>query len=148
MTYPIDFYVLGELRKEAYEAGYKAALQDMARFPSVSTAATMPNGMASIKPKKTVRTEVSRQSVDLSMASAIQPESLTDIILPEIKRHPEGLSPLEIKHLVRSGKSQFARHPKLGKRVDTAIGRMKKADLIVKRPNGKLYPAMEGGLQN
>ena len=116
--------------------------------PIVSPGAAVPNGVASLKREKAVRNALPRQNAEQLPTLHDQSQSLADIILPEIKKHPEGLSPLEIKHLVRSGKSRFAAHPELGKRVDTTIGRMKKVQLIVKRPNGKLYPAMEGHFQN
>lgn len=127
MTHDLDLNaILAHVRQESYQAGYNAALQDVGRFINANLGKTLdqisiPNALANGR----------RRFAD---------GSLTLLVFNKIKAHPDGVYSREIKDWLRSGSSRYAHHPDAGKRVDTALTRLKSHyQLIVKKDDRKWY---------
>jgi hypothetical protein len=112
MTYALDLNAIGEqLRKESYQAGYNAALQEVARFINASLGRTL-EGITIHRRREAGRPRLFEGS-------------LAALVLNKIEAHPDGVFGIEIKDWLRSGSSRYASQADLGKRVDTALTRLK-----------------------
>jgi hypothetical protein len=122
--------ILERVKKESYQDGYNAALQDVGRFINANLG--KPLEQISITRPRTAR---HGRFVEGSLAA---------LVLSKIEAHPNGLFALEIKDWLRSGDSAYAHHPQAYKRVDTALTRLKSHyGAIVKKDDGKWYPVSE-----
>jgi hypothetical protein len=132
VTHDLDLNAIVErARKESYQAGYNAALQEVARFLNASLGKTLENISMLRRPANGRRPRFAEGS-------------LTGLILKKIEAHPDGIYAVGIKDWVRTGSSRYASHPEAGKRVDTALTRLKAHyGLIVKKDDGKWYPVVE-----
>lgn len=153
MTHQIDLNTIGErLKKAAYEDGYKngynAALQNMAEFTNSAIRKKDVNGFSEIQDPIHVQKKVPASQLKKvnGLSRPLKPDSLSHLLLKKIASHKVGISSLDLKDWVRSGKSQYAAHPKLGKRIDTTLTRMKSEWLLIaKKDNGKWYPRAQAG---
>jgi hypothetical protein len=131
MTHDVDLNaILERVRKESYQAGYNAALQEVGRFINASLGKSL-DGI----------------SIPLRQAESrprLVEGSLAALVLNKIEAHPDGIFAVEIKDWVRSGGSRYANHPDAAKRVDTALTRLKSHyGSIIKKDDGKWYPVIE-----
>jgi hypothetical protein len=131
ITHDLDLNaILERARKESYQAGYNAALQEVARFINASLGKTLEDIPMPIRPANGRRPRFVEGS-------------LAGLILKKIEAHPDGIYAAEIKDWLRSGSSRYAGHPESGKRVDTALTRLKRHyGLTVKKDDGKWYPVI------
>jgi hypothetical protein len=127
MTPDIDLNAIVErARRESYQAGYNAALQEVARFLNANLGKSL-DGFS-----------IPRRSAD--DGPRLREGSLAALVLNKIEAHPDGIFSAEIKGWLRAGNSRYASHPGTAKRVDTALTRLKSHyGVIVKRDNGKWY---------
>jgi len=130
-THDVDLNaILERARKESYEAGYNAALQEVARFINASLGKSLegiliPRRAAGGRPR-------------------VVEGSLADLVLRKIEAHPDGIFAVEIKDWLQSGNSRYASLAEAGKRVDTALTRLKTHwGAIVKKDDGKWYRVTE-----
>jgi hypothetical protein len=128
-THDLDLNaILERVRKESYQDGYNAALQEVGRFVNANLGKPLEG-----RPRP--RTAKHGRFVD---------GSLTALVLNKIEAHPGGIFAVEIKDWLRSGDSAYASHPQSDKRVDTALTRLKSHyGAIVKKDDGKWYPVTE-----
>jgi hypothetical protein len=153
MTQQIDLNTIGErLKKTAYEDGYRdgysAAIQDMAAFTNSALQKKHGNGFSDSANLVPVRKKVLAPQVKNGhgLSRPLKPDSLSHLLLKKIASHKVGISGVDLKGWVRSGKSQYATHPKLGKRIDTTLTRMKTEwHLIAKKDDGRWYPRAQAG---
>jgi hypothetical protein len=131
MTHELDLNAIVErVRKESYQAGFNAALQEVARFINAS----LGNSLDGIS--------IPRWSAD--RRPRLIEGSLAALVLKKIEAHPDGIFAVEIKDWLRSGSSRYASHPDAAKRVDTALTRLKSYyRSIIKKDDGKWYPVMD-----
>ena len=123
--------ILDRARKESYQAGYNAALQEVPRFLNASLGKA-PDGIS-----------ITRRSAN--GRPRFVEGSLSGLVLNKIEAHPDGIFAVEIKDWLRCGNSRHASHPEAAKRVDTALTRLKTHyAVIVKKDDGKWYPVAEG----
>ena len=127
MTHNIDLNAIVErARRESYQAGYNAALQEVARFLNTNLGKSldgfsMPGRAADDGPR-------------------LREGSLAALVLNKIEAHPDGIYSAEIKAWLQAGNSRYSSHPETPKRVDTALTRLKSHyGVIVKRDSGKWY---------
>jgi hypothetical protein len=130
MTPDIDLNAIVErVRKESYQAGYNAGLQEVARFINASLGTSL-EGIS-----------IPRRAAD-DRPRLIE-GSLAALVLNKIEAHPDGIFAIEIKDWLLSGSSRYASHPDAGKRVDTALTRLKsRYGSIIKKEDGKWYPVV------
>jgi hypothetical protein len=130
-THTIDLNaILERERKEYFQIGYNAALQEVGRFINTN----LGKSLAGFSPP----------GRSLGKRRRLMEGSLTALVLSKIEAHPDGVFALEIKDWLRSGESPYATHPNADKRVDTALTRLKSYyGAIVKKDNGKWYAAAE-----
>jgi hypothetical protein len=130
-THDLDLNaILERVRKESYQDGYNAALQEVGRFINANLG----------KPLE----EISVPRPRTAKHGRFVEGSLAVLILSKIEAHPNGIFALEIKHWLRSGDSAYACHPQADKRVDTVLTRLKSHyGAIVKKDDGKWYPVTE-----
>ena len=125
--------ILEQARKESFQVGYNTALQDVARFINANLGKTAE--------------QISMPSGTVSGRWRFAYGSLTFLVLNKIQAHPDGIYSREIKDWLRSGSSRYADNPDAGKRVDTALTRLKSHyQLIVKKDDRKWY-AVAGSAQ-
>jgi Bacteriophage HK97-gp10, putative tail-component len=127
MTHDLDLNaILERARKESYQAGYNAALQEVARFINTSLGKSLegiflPRRLGDGRPR-------------------LVEGSLAAIVLSKIEAHPDGIFAVEIKDWLRSGNSRYAGQAEAAKRVDTTLTRLKSRwGVIVKKDDGKWY---------
>lgn len=127
LTHDIDLNaIVDRARRESYQAGYNAALQEVARFLNANLGKSL-DGIS-----------ILRRSAD--DRPRLREGSLATLVLDKIEAHPDGIFSAEIKDWLRSGSSRYASQPEIAKRVDTALTRLKShCGAIVKRDNGKWY---------
>ena len=130
-THDLDLNaILDRARKESFQAGFNAALQEMARFMNASLGKSL-EGIS-----------IPHRSAD--RRPRLIEGSLTALVLNKIEAHPDGIFAIEIKDWLRSGSSRYAGHPDAPKRVDTALTRLKSHyRSIIKKDDGKWYRVME-----
>jgi hypothetical protein len=130
-THDLDLNaVLARIRKESYQDGYNAALQEVGRFINANLGKPL-EGFS-----------LRRRSAD--KRRRFVEGSVTALVLSKVEAHPDGIFALEIKDWLRSGNSSYASHPDAQKRVDTALTRLKSHyRIIVKKDDGKWYPVTE-----
>jgi hypothetical protein len=136
MTHDPDLNaILERARKESYQAGFNAALQEVARFISASLGKSL-EGIS-----------IPRWSTE--RRPRLIEGSLTALVLKKIEAHPDGIFAVEIKDWLRSGNSRYASHPDAAKRVDTALTRLKSHyGSIIKKDDGKWYPVIDDSGQS
>jgi hypothetical protein len=132
MTHDLDLNaILGRARKESYQLGYNAALQDVARFINGNLGKTLD--------------QISMPRGPVHGRRRFAEGSLTLLVLNKIQAHPDGIYSREIKDWLRSGSSRYARNPDAGKRVDTVLTRLKSHyRLILKKDDRKWYAVADG----
>jgi hypothetical protein len=153
MTHQVDLNTIGErLKKEAHEAGYKdgynAAIRDMAEFTNSAFRKKHGSGFSDTPKLIDIRKKVPATQLKNGhgLSRPLKPDSLSHLLLEKIASHKAGISGLDLKGWVRAGKSQYARHPNLGKRVDSTLTRMKSEwHLIAKKDDGKWYSRSQSG---
>jgi hypothetical protein len=130
-THDLDLNaILERVRKESYQDGYNAALQEVGRIINTKLGKPL-EGTPMLRP----RTASHRRLVE---------GSFTALVLNKVEAHPDGIFALEIKDWLRSGNSAYASHPNADKRVDTALTRLKSHyGAIVKKTDGKWHPVTE-----
>jgi hypothetical protein len=130
-THALDLNaLLDQARKESYQAGYHAALQEVSRFINANLG-KMIEGMPSFRGSMDGRARLAEGS-------------LAALVLSKIEAHPDGIHAAEIKEWVRTGSSRYAGHAYLGKRIDTTLTRLKtRWGAIAKKDNGKWYHVAE-----
>jgi hypothetical protein len=132
MTHDPDLNaILERARKESYQAGYNAALQDVLRFANANLGKSV-DGIS-----------IPRRSED--RRPRLIEGSLAALVLNKIEAHPDGIFAVEIKDWLRAGSSRYADQMEAGKRVDTTLTRLKtRWGVIVKKDDGKWYAAADG----
>ena len=127
-THDLDLNaILERVRKESYQDGYNAALQEVGRFVNATLGKPLEDFSMLRRP--------------LASGRRFLEGSLAALVLNKIEAHPDGIFALEIKDWLRSGHSAYAGHPQADKRVDTVLTRLKSHyGVIVKKDDGKWYP--------
>jgi hypothetical protein len=130
-THHVDLNaILERVRKESYQDGYNAALQEVGRIINSKLGNSLDH-----TPILRPRTARHGRFVE---------GSFTALVLNKVEAHTDGIFAREIKNWVRSGNSAHADHPQADKRVDTALTRLKSHyGVIVKKTDGKWYPVTE-----
>lgn len=130
-TYLMTHTNLQAIRQKAFDAGYKAALEDLKLFGAVTIQpASKPAPKRALSPSTKPQNAKKNGTSEPSTA-----RSMSDVILALIEARP-GIQNMQIKEAIRQGKSAYAHHPRLGKRVDTNLGRLKTLGFISKEPGG------------
>jgi hypothetical protein len=127
MTHDLDLNAIVErARRESYQAGYNAALQEVERFINANLG------------KSLDAVSILRRAAD--DRPRLREGSLAALVLNKIEAHADGIYSAEIKAWLRAGNSRYASQRETAKRVDTALTRLKSHyGVIVKRDNGKWY---------